>query len=81
MPNSFIVGEFTKETRPNGADTNFDKRIYASLFFDPANYGDKVANEKWYGNNYSMDELWEGNEGKMAGGAPSFNVNGTPGNS
>jgi SusD family. len=79
MPNSFIVGEFTKETRPNGADTNFDKRIYASLFFDPANYGDKVANEKWYGNNYSMDELWEGNEGKMAGGAPSFNVNGTPG--
>ena len=39
----------------------------------------KVPNEKWYGNNYSMDDLWEGNEGKMAGGAPSFNVNGTAG--
>ena len=26
-----------------------------------------------------MDDLWEGNEGKMAGGAPSFNVNGTAG--
>ena len=35
-----------------------------SLFFDAANYGDKVPNEKWYGNNYSMDDLWEGNEGK-----------------
>ena len=79
MPNSLIVGEFTKETRPSDADTKFDKRMYASLFFDAANYGDKVPNEKWYGNNYSMDDLWEGNEGKMAGGAPSFNVNGTAG--
>ncbi len=79
MPNSLIVGEFTKETRPSDADTKFDKRMYASLFFDAANYGDKVPNEKWYGNNYSMDNLWEGNEGKMAGGAPSFNVNGTAG--
>ena len=79
MPNTLIVGEFTKETRPSDADTKFDKRMYASLFFDAANYGDKVPNEKWYGNNYSMDDLWEGNEGKMAGGEPSFKVNGTAG--
>lgn len=32
MPNSLIVGEFTKETRPSDADTKFDKRLYASLF-------------------------------------------------
>lgn len=79
MPTSFAVGEFTKELRPNNSDTKFDKRMYASLFFDPQTYGDKVPNQRWYGDSHSMDQLWEDNAGKMAGGAPSFNVEGKEG--
>ena len=74
MPNSLIVGEFTKETRPSDADTKFDKRMYPSLFFNPEALGDVVKNESWYGGNYSMEKLWEGNAGKMAGGAPTFSM-------
>lgn len=79
MPSSYAVSQFVQELRPAGSDTKFDKRIYASLFFDPQTYGDVVPNEKWYGNSHSMDDLWNGNSAKMAGGAPTFNVNGTPG--
>jgi hypothetical protein len=79
MPSTYAVGQFVKEERPTGSDSKFDKRMYASLFFDPQTYGDVVSNEKWYGNSHSMDDLWTGNKGKMAGGAPSFSVNGTPG--
>lgn len=72
MPSSFAVGEFVKEERPAGSDTKYDKRMYASLFFNPEALGDVVKNEKWYGGNRSMEDLWEGNSGKMSGGAPSF---------
>lgn len=77
MPSSSVVREFVKELRGTSsaeADTKFDKRMYCSLFFDPEEYGDWVKNEKWYGGNYSMNDLWENNAGKMAGGAPSYNV-------
>lgn len=74
MPSSFIVREFATEKRPEGSDTKFDKRMYCSLFFDPEEYGDVVKNEKWYGGNYSMDDLWDGNEAKRAGGAPTYNI-------
>lgn len=72
MPSSFAVGQFVKEERPAGSDTKFDKRIYASLFFNPEAMGDVVKNEKWYGGNRSMEDLWDGNSGKMTGGAPTF---------
>lgn len=74
MPSSSIVREFATEKRPEGSDTKFDKRMYCSLFFDPEEYGDVVKNEKWYGGNYSMDDLWDGNEAKRAGGAPTYNI-------
>lgn len=72
MPSSFAVGQFVKEERPAGSDTKFDKRMYASLFFNPESMNDVVKNEKWYGGNRSMEDLWDGNSGKMTGGAPTF---------
>ena len=74
MPSSFAVGQFVKEERPAKSDTKFDKRMYASLFFNPEALGDVVKNEKWYGGNRSMEQLWESNSGKMAGGAPTFSL-------
>jgi hypothetical protein len=79
MPSAYAVGRFVKELRPQGSDTKFDKRMYASLFFDPQTYGDVAPNEKWYGGALSMDELWSSNAPKMAGGAPAYSVNGAPG--
>ncbi|WP_455614515.1 RagB/SusD family nutrient uptake outer membrane protein [Bacteroides congonensis] len=61
-------------------DSKYDKRIYASLFFTPDEYGDWVSEEngwydgKFYGGLFTMDDLWTGNASKMAGGAPIFNV-------
>ena len=52
MPSSFAVGQFVKEERPAGSDTKFDKRMYASLFFNPESMNDVVKNEKWYGRPY-----------------------------
>lgn len=86
MPSAFAVSEFTKELRGNSseaADSKFDKRLYASMFFTPEDYGDWVSEEtaSWYnplfyGGIYTMDELWEGNASKMAGGAPTYVVSG-----
>ncbi|MBD3588435.1 RagB/SusD family nutrient uptake outer membrane protein [Bacteroides sp. GM023] len=61
-------------------DSKYDKRIYASMFFTPSEYGDWVSEEngwydgKFYGGLFTMDDLWTGNASKMAGGAPIFNV-------
>ena len=80
MPSAFVVSEFTSETRPSGADSKYDKRIYASLFFTPNEYGDWVSEEngwyngRFYGGIFTMEDLWKGNAAKMAGGAPIFNV-------
>lgn len=83
MPSAFLVSEFTKETRgtdATAADSKYDKRIYASLFFVPGEYGDWVTEEngwyngEFYGGIFTMDDLWNGNSSKMAGGAPIFNV-------
>lgn len=91
MPSAFLVSEFTKETRGNrifdeddnvigGPDSKYDKRIYASMFFTPSEYGDWVSekngwyNGQFYGGFFTMDDLWTGNQAKMAGGAPIFNV-------
>lgn len=77
MPTAFIVDAFGKELRPNDSDTKFDKRMYASFFFNPQEFGDVVKNEKWYGNNFSLDELWEKNAGKMTSDdTPKFTFQG-----
>ena len=66
-----------KTAEPN---SKYDKRIYASMFFTPEEYGDWVTEEngwydgKFYGGLFTMDDLWTGNASKMAGGAPIFNV-------
>lgn len=96
MPSAFLVSEFTKEPRASQPtekeedgvktkepDSKFDKRIYASLFFVPSEYGDWVSEENgwydgtFYGGNYTMKDLWDGNASKMAGGAPVFTVSQT----
>lgn len=87
MPSAFLVSEFTTETRGSNPtdgttqpDSKYDKRIYASLFFTPEEYGDWVSEKngwydgKFYGGLFTMDDLWTGNASKMAGGAPIFNV-------
>lgn len=83
MPSAFLVSEFTAETRGSNSkevDSKYDKRIYASMFFAPGEYGDWVSEEngwydgKFYGGLFTMDDLWTGNASKMAGGAPIFNV-------
>jgi len=80
MPSAFVVDEYLKEKRPASANTLFDKRMYASLFFNAKDYGDKIENEKWYGNHHDMDDLWAGNAGKMSPGAPEYSsVNGKEG--
>lgn len=61
-------------------DSKYDKRIYASLFFTPSEYGDWVSEKngwydgQFYGGLFTMDDLWTGNASKMAGGAPIFNI-------
>ncbi|MDR0891114.1 MAG: RagB/SusD family nutrient uptake outer membrane protein [Mediterranea sp.] len=87
MPSAFAVSEFAKETRGSSAqvDSKYDKRMYASLFFTPSDYGDWVsADNGWYspqfyGGLYSMQDLWDGNSSKMAGGAPTYTVSGANG--
>jgi hypothetical protein len=88
MPSAFLVSEFTKETRgtnPDVVDSKYDKRIYASMFFTPSEYGDWVSEENgwyngtYYGGIFTMNQLWEGNAAKMAGGAPVFTVSQTSG--
>ncbi len=74
MPSAYAVSAFISELRPAGSDTKFDKRMYATFFFNPADYGDVVPNEKWYGDQYDMDDLWSSCHGKMAAGAPLFPI-------
>lgn len=75
MPSAFAVGSFMSEERPAGSDTKYDKRMYASLFFNPEPLGDVIKNENWYGDNHSMKALWDGNAGKMADSStPTFSM-------
>lgn len=83
MPSSFLVSEFTEELRgkkAEDADSKYDKRMYSSLFFIPSEYGDWVSEEngwyngQFYGGLFTMDNLWDGNASKMAGGAPTYTV-------
>ena len=80
IPSAYVITQFIEEQRPDGASTKFDKRMYGSFFFNPADYGDVVANTKWYGNKFSMNDLWDSCAGKLNPGAPKFpSINGKPG--
>ncbi len=80
MPSAYAVSTFIQELRPAGSDTKFDKRMYATFFFNPADYGDIVPNTKWYGNQFSMDDLWESCSAKLSPAAPKFpQINGEEG--
>lgn len=76
-PKMQTIPDPDKKNEPN---SKYDKRIYASLFFTPSDYGDWVTEEngwyngEYYGGIYNMDDLWNGNSSKMAGGAPVFTV-------
>ena len=71
MPSATIIEAFIKEERPAGADTKFDKRLYASCYFKYSDYGDVVADETWYGGK-TFDEIWTGTEGKISKGQPVY---------
>jgi hypothetical protein len=88
MPSASVVSEFTSETRgtkESGVDSKYDKRIYTSFFFTPSEYGDWVSEKNgwydgsFYGGLFSMEQLWNGNSAKMAGGAPIYTVSQTSG--
>ncbi|MCC8144419.1 MAG: RagB/SusD family nutrient uptake outer membrane protein [Tannerellaceae bacterium] len=81
FPSSAIVDEFVKELRPEGSDSKFDKRMYASsFFFKYSDYGDVKADEIFFGTNYSFDDLWTGASEKRAAGYPNMSqINGVEG--
>ncbi|MCD8194506.1 MAG: RagB/SusD family nutrient uptake outer membrane protein [Tannerellaceae bacterium] len=74
FPSASIVDEFTKELRPTGSDTKFDKRMYASFFFKYSDYNDVKADDMFFGTNYTFDDLWDLSAGKRAGGDPGFSA-------
>ncbi|MDR3059107.1 MAG: RagB/SusD family nutrient uptake outer membrane protein [Prevotella sp.] len=53
----FIVDEFTKEPRPSGSDSKWDKRMYSTFFFKYSDYNDVKPDAVWYGNK-PFDDLW-----------------------
>lgn len=55
IPSQFLVKEFKKEQRPGGADTKFDKRMYATLMWKYSDFGE--ADATWY-DNKTFDDLW-----------------------
>lgn len=55
VPSNYLVKEFVKEKRPAGADTKFDKRMYASLMWKHSTLGE--ADVTWY-DGRTFDQLW-----------------------
>jgi len=55
IPSQFLVKEFKKELRPDGSDTKFDKRMYATLMWKYSDFGE--TNVTWY-DNQTFDNLW-----------------------
>lgn len=55
VPSNYLVKEFVKEKRPVGADTKFDKRMYASLMWKHSTLGE--ADGTWY-DGRTFDQLW-----------------------
>lgn len=55
VPSNYLVNEFLKEVRPAGADTKFDKRMYASLMWKRSALGE--SDTTWY-DGKTFDQLW-----------------------
>ncbi|MFX1706600.1 Starch-binding associating with outer membrane [Chitinophaga ginsengisegetis] len=55
VPSNYLVNEFVKEKRPAGADTKFDKRMYASLMWKRSVLGE--TDTTWY-DGKTFDQLW-----------------------
>lgn len=55
IPSQFAIKEFKKELRPNGSDTKFDKRMYATFMWKYSDFGETDAT--WY-NDMAFDDLW-----------------------
>jgi hypothetical protein len=81
QPSKSIVDEYTREERPAGSDSRWDKRMYTCFFFKYSDYGDTRPDETWYGDKkLSMDDLWEGTSGKRTGNDPGYSaIDGVPG--
>ncbi len=80
MPTASLIDEFTIERRPAGSDTKFDKRMYSSFYFKYSDYGDVKTDEKWYGNSFTFDDLWDSGSAKRGRGEPDYPlIDGTKG--
>jgi len=81
QPSKSIVDEFTKEERPAGSDSRWDKRMYTSFFFKYSDYNDSKPDATWYGNlNIDMDKIWTGTGSKRIGNEPNYSdIDGVPG--
>ncbi|HEY9262000.1 RagB/SusD family nutrient uptake outer membrane protein [Chitinophaga sp.] len=55
LPSNYLVDQFVKEKRPAGADTKYDKRMYASLMWKRSTLGEPDVT--WY-EGQSFDALW-----------------------
>ncbi|MBO9591952.1 MAG: RagB/SusD family nutrient uptake outer membrane protein [Niabella sp.] len=55
IPSQFVIKEFKKELRPNGSDTKFDKRMYATFMWKYADFGE--TDKTWY-DNMTFEALW-----------------------
>ncbi len=77
----FIVDEFTKEERPEGSDSRWDKRMYTNFFFKYSDYSDAKTDAKWYGTReVTFDQLWESTSAKRIGNDPKYSsIDGVPG--
>lgn len=68
QPSESIIDEFTKEERPAGSDSRWDKRMYTNFFFKYSDYNDVRPDETWYGSQeVTMDDLWKNTETKRIG--------------
>lgn len=55
IPSQFAIKEFKREPRPNGSDTKFDKRMYATFIWKYSDFGETDAT--WY-NAMTFDDIW-----------------------
>ena len=56
-PASEALREFIKEPRPEGSDSKFDKRMYATFYFNQNEVGDNKPYDNPYDKTFA--ELWE----------------------
>ncbi|MDR0988226.1 MAG: RagB/SusD family nutrient uptake outer membrane protein [Prevotellaceae bacterium] len=55
QPSANLIKEFVKEVRDAGYDSKFDKRLYATCFFNYADYADVRRDKLFYTGKYDLD--------------------------